>query len=296
MADDAGAPRRARWLLALGTALGIAMAGGGLVQSARLPGRALAAGDVARVNDVPIRAESLERLVAGLAADKRSPVTEADRARVLDRLIEEELLVQRAQEVGLVESEPGVRKALVSALLDSVVADAESGEPDEGELRRFFEERRGYFGAGARLRVERLEFRSRAGGPTPRERALAALDALAAGEAVAAVQARLADEPALPIPDLMLPTTTLREYVGPETLDALLSAEAGRWEGPFESAGAAELVRVVERRAAEAPAYEAVAPQVLAEWRRRAADRALREYLDLLRGEADVVLAPDAPR
>jgi hypothetical protein len=296
MDGDAGAPRRARGLLALGALAGIALAGAGLVRGGGAGG-SLAPGEVARVNGVPLPAETLERLLAGLAADKRTPLSDADRARVLERLIEEELLLQRAQELGLAESDPGIRKALVTAVVDSVVAEAESEEPDEAELRRFFEERRAYFGAGSRLRVERLEFRAGAAAAAgPRERALAALAALEAGEAAAAVGARLADEPLLPLPDVALPPASLREYVGPEVVDALLAAPEGRWAGPFEGDGGAVLARVVERRAAEAPAFEPLAAQVAAEWRRRAADRALRAYLDALRREADVVLAPDAPR
>src|SRR5512134_2842951 len=123
MDDEAQAAGRARWLLAAGTAAGIVLAALGLVRGATLPGSGLAPGEVARVNDVPIRAEDLERLVAALEADKRSPLEDADRARILERLVEEELLVQRAVEIGLVQSEPGVGKALVQALIDAIVAE-----------------------------------------------------------------------------------------------------------------------------------------------------------------------------
>ena len=167
MDDEAQAARRARWLLAAGAAAGIALAAAGLVRGAALPGRILAPGEVARVNGVPIRAEELERLVAALEMDKRSPITDEDRARVLDRLIEEELLVQRAVDIGLVDSEPGVRKALVQALVDSIVAEAESAEPEPETLRQFYEEHRDYFTGGERFRVERLVFRPRAGAPPP---------------------------------------------------------------------------------------------------------------------------------
>lgn len=297
MADDADAPRRARRLLLLGVALGFALTGAGFVRDARIPGRGSAPGEVARVNGVPVLAETLERVLAGLAADKRTPLDAADRARVLDRLVEEELLVQRALDVGLAASEPGVRKALVAALVDSVVAEAESDEPGEAELRRFFEERRGYFGAGTRLHVERLEFRAREGaGGGVRARAEAARAALEAGEAVAGVRARLADEPVLPLPGVPLPPSSLREYLGREPLDALLAARPGEWTGPFETEGSAALLRVVERTGAEAPEFEAVSSLVAEEWHRSASDRALREYLDWLRAEADVVLAPGAPR
>jgi hypothetical protein len=294
MAEGGDAARRARWLLLGGAAAGIGLAAAGLVRGAGSP--SLAAGEVARVNGTPIRAEQLERLVGAVAADKRGPVTEADRARVLARLVEEELLVQRGVEIGLVASEPAVRKALVAAVIDSIVAEAESDEPGEAELRRFYEERRSYFGAGERLRVERLVFRAGARPAPPRARAEEARSALAAGEPVAAVRERLADPPALPLPDAPLPPHTLRGYLGPGAVDAATAEPPGAWSAPVETAEGVELVRVAERRAAEAPPFEEVAEQVAAEWRREQGDRSLREYLDWLRGEAELVLAPEAPR
>jgi len=84
MADDAGDPRRARRLLGLGAVLGIGLAGAGLVRGAGGPGGALAAGDVARVNGAPVRAETLERILAGLGAEKRTPLSDADRATLFE--------------------------------------------------------------------------------------------------------------------------------------------------------------------------------------------------------------------
>jgi peptidyl-prolyl cis-trans isomerase C len=285
---------RARGLLAAGAAAGIALAAVGLVQGGERAAGALGTGEVARVNGVPIRGDELERVLGGLAADKRAPLSEADRERVLARLVEEELLVQRAVEIGLVDSEPAVRKALVQALVDSVVAEAESDEPEPGVLRRFYEENRGYFGAGERLRVERLVFRAVPGAAPPAERAREARRELEAGEPLAAVAARLADEPLLPLPDALLPAAKLREYLGPERVEALRAAAEGAWSEPRETREGVELVRVAERRPAEAESFEAVADGVAAEWRRREGDRALREYLDFLRAQADIELAPAA--
>jgi len=274
----------------------VALAAIGLVRGGTLPAGALASGEVARVNGVPIRADELERLVGALAADKRTPLDDSDRARVLARLVEEELLVQRAVEIGLVDSEPGVRKALVQAVVDSVVAEAESDEPDAAVLRRFYEENRSYFGAGERLRVERLVFRADSRATAPGERAAEARRALGAGEPLAAVAQRLADEPLIALPDALLPPAKLREYLGPDRVEELLAAPEGVWSEPEESAEGVELVRVAERRDAAAEPYQEVAPRVAAEWRRRQGDLALREYLDLLRAQADILLAPGAPR
>ncbi len=295
-AEDVRAARRARQLLAAGAAAGVALAATGLVRGARLPGSDLGPGEVARVNGAAIRTDELERLVGALAADKRSPLTEADRARVLDRLVEEELLVQRAVEIGLVDSDPAVRKSLVQALIESVVAEAESEEPDAAALRRFFDEHREYFGAGERLRVERLVFRDGERGAA-RPRAEEARKVLGEGrETAQAVGERLADPPLLALPQAPLPPAKLREYLGPALLDAARAVPEGAWTEPLPGAEGLELLRVAERRAAETPPYEAVAAQVAAEWRRERGDRALREYLELLRAEADLVVAPDAPR
>ena len=289
--------RRARWLLAAGTAAGIGLSAVGLVRGAALPGNALASGDVARVNGVPIQRAELDRVIAALASDKRTPLEEADRARALDRLVEEELLVQRGVEIGLLDSEPGVRKALVQAVVYSVVAEAESDEPDADTLRAFYEENREYFGAGERLRVERLVFRGEGGRPgAPAERARAAREALVAGEAPAAVRNRLADIPVLPLPDTLLPLPKLREYLGADVVEQLRAAPGSAWSEPLADTEGLQLLRVAERRSAESEPFEAVAAAVAAEWRRREGDRALREYLDFLRAQADIAFAPDAPR
>lgn len=285
---------RARWLLVAGCTAGIALAALGLVRGASLPAEALASGEAARVNGVPIRSAVLERAVGALAADKREPLAAADRARALDRLVEEELLVQRALEIGLAQSEPSVRGALVQAMVDSVVAEVESREPDPAQLRRFYEENRSYFGAGERLRVERLVFRPGTRSADPGARAREAQRALSAGEPLEAVAERLADEPLLPLPGGLLPAPKLREYLGPDLVDVLLAAPDARWLDPLEGAEGVQLLRVLERRAAGDAAFEEVAPQVEAEWRRRESDRALRSYLDRLRADAEIVLAPGA--
>lgn len=286
--------QRARLLLGIGTALGIALAAAGTVVGVGQPGR-LPAGAIASVNGVAIPADLYERTLAGLAADKRNPLREEDRRYVLERLIQEELLVQRGVEVGLVESEPQVRKAIVGEMIQSVLADVESEVPSEADLRKFYAEERAYFTPGPRLRVEELEFRGPSdGGGSPRARAGDARAALLAGEAERA--RGLADAPVVPVPDALLPPRKLREYLGPTLLEAAQALPTGSWSEPLQAPGGVALVRVLEREEPEPPAFEAVADQVEVEYRRRQGDRALREYLDRLHDEADVTIAPDAPQ
>ena len=114
---------------ALGTALGIVLAASGAFSPAtELAG---ASGDViARVNERSIRTDTYERARALVATDKRNPMSDADRAHVLRRLIEEELLIQRGETIGLVDLDPTVRKSIVAAMIQSIVAQSESEKPD----------------------------------------------------------------------------------------------------------------------------------------------------------------------
>ncbi|MGI9433144.1 MAG: peptidyl-prolyl cis-trans isomerase [Myxococcota bacterium] len=296
MADRAESEaRRARLLLLLGAAAGLIAAAAGLITGVGRGSAPPAAGEIARVNGAAIPREQLQRTLAALARDKRNALTPEDERHVLDRLIEEELLVQRGVEVGLVESDARIRKAMVAAMIQSIIADVESRQAEPGELERFFEENRGYFASPPRFRLERLSFRAADSREPPAERARGARAALDV-ESVAKVREDWTDEPVLALPDALLPPHKLREYLGPAVVEAALALADGTWSVPIETPQGWQLVRVVERSEPAPPAFEAVSAQVEAEFRRRGGDRALREYLEWLRSEADVVLAPDAPQ
>lgn len=286
---------RTPWLLLAGAGLGIALAAAGIVVGVGDP-TALPRDAIAAVDGVAIPADLYARTVDGLARDKRNPLTDQDRAHVLQRLIEEELLVQRGVEIGLVSSAPRVRKAIVAAMIESIVADVESREPSPDELRAFFEENAAYFTGGPRIQVERMVFRAGEDG-TPEALARArSARVMLSREPAEAVRERLADAPVLEVPGVPLPVHKLREYLGPTLVEQAQALEPGVWSDPLETPRGAVLLRVVERTEPVTPAYESVAPQVEAEFRRREGDAALRGYLEGLRAEADVALAADAPR
>src|SRR5262244_135331 len=114
------ASRRPLVLLALGALTGAGVAAAGLLSASARNG-ALPSGVVALVNREPIRTDDYLRTVQALANDKRDALTDDDRRRVLDRLIEEELLVQRGLALGLARQDRRVRSDLTSTVIDSVV-------------------------------------------------------------------------------------------------------------------------------------------------------------------------------
>jgi parvulin-like peptidyl-prolyl isomerase len=288
--------RRPLLWLACGAAAGVALAAFGLLGT-DASRAALPRGVVASVNGKLIQAEDWVRLVEGLESDTRESASPELRRRVLDRMIDEELLVQRGVELGLVESDRRVRADLTQAMIQSIVVEVEDEKPDEEELRRFHAEQSGFFTQPGRVRAAQVFFRVRA----PAEDAAAAARAaeaslrLRAGEPLERVRAELGDEEISPLPDALLPPAKLREYVGPTALRAVMELAPGATSAPVRSGTGYHVFRLVEREEPRLPPFEEIAENVRAEWVRRAGDRALRGYLDDLRENAQVVTLDELP-
>ena len=125
-----GAARGRAWLLA-GAALGVGLAVRGVVRAGgdtpRLPADA-----VAVVGNSVISRQVLDDAVA--ADTEGQPQRGADpevRRRVLERLIDEGLLVQGALAIGLPTRDAKVREDLASAMRENVTGEAVSQPPDD---------------------------------------------------------------------------------------------------------------------------------------------------------------------
>jgi parvulin-like peptidyl-prolyl isomerase len=288
--------RRPLLWLASGAAAGVALAAWGLLgtdaSSAALP-----RGVVASVNGKLIQTEDWARLVEGLESDTREPAGPELRQRVLDRMIDEELLVQRGVELGLVESDRRVRADLIQAMIQAIVVESEDERPDEDELRRFYAEEPGFFTQPGRVRAAHVFFRVRAPAddPAAAARAAEAERRLRAGEPLETVRAALGDEEVSPLPDALLPPAKLREYVGPTALRAVMELAPGAISPPVRSGTGYHVFQLIEREEPQLPPFEEIAERVRAEWVRRAGDRALRGYLDDLRENAQVVTTDELP-
>lgn len=288
-----GAPRRPIVLLAGGAVLGALLAAAGLTA----PGaRTLPADVVALVNQAPIRTDDYARMCAAVAGDRRAPLEEADKQRVLDRLIEEELLVQRGLTLDLPRLDRRVRADLTQTVIDGIASQANDREPSDEELHAFYDAHRDVFAGPGRLRVRQVFVRVTApSDPAALARADEAAQRLRAGESIDAVQAALGDPPLAPPPDALLPPAKLRDYLGPTALRTAVELDAGQVSDPVRSGTGYHVLQVVERQPDTAPALDEIRPQVVAEYRRQAGEQALRRYLDELRGDADVRVREPLP-
>ncbi|MEX2205590.1 MAG: peptidyl-prolyl cis-trans isomerase [Myxococcota bacterium] len=284
------AARRGRWLLGVGAGLGLALAAYGTFARSDARG-APGPGEAARVNGVAIPRVELERALARIEADTKDDVSGDERRHVLERLIDEELLIQRGVALGLVESDGTVRKSLASAVIASVLSDASAMAPSFAELASFYEANRGYFAAAGRVRVSRVFVRDGAGADARVSAALAALDA---GVAPGEVARELGDTTPLELPDALLPAGKLRELLGPTEAAIALALAPGRRSDAIATGGGRAILISLERAPGSSPELEAVRAQVEAEWSRRAGARARAANGASLRREAEIRRAADA--
>lgn len=251
-----------------------------LIGAVGAPQLALANGPAAVVNGVPIPREALTRAVLALESDSRNPVTSEREAAVLERLIEEELLVQHAVDLGLAATDFSARRALVQSVLELAVTQRGGAEPSEAELQRFYRENAGFFAPAPRLSAS-VVFLAGAPASADVERVRTAL-------AQGAEASGLGTPMAIEIPRSALPEAEWRRLIGADAARAAIVLAPGEVSAPIPASGGVLIVRANGFAAAPAPAYEEVAAQVRAEWDRRADEAAARAYLERLKRRARI--------
>ena len=280
--------------------IGLGLAAAGLLEeraeAAKLPEEV-----AAYVGERTIRRVDYLRVLAGVESDLRNPVDDALRRRVLERMVDEELLVQRALDLGLAVVDRRVRGELTSGLIDSIVSEADARSLSAADIEEHYSANVEFFTRPGRLRAETLLFADRsaateAGGDaalSAKERAATAarqLRALGPNDraGVARIAERLSTPQISPVPDTLLPASKLRDYVGPSVLKALGDLEVGIWSEPVETGGGWVLARLLAREPAVVPPLEEVEALVRQDLKRRRGDEALGRYLQQLRAEIPV--------
>lgn len=258
--DTARAPR---WLLLAGLAAGTALAAAGLRAAPAEPD--LPPQAVARVNQQLILRDAWLRAVAAVAADRRTPLTEANQRHILERLIDEELLVQHGVALGLVERDARLRSTLVSEVMQAAGSAARAA-PDDAALRGFYDENREFFAPAGRLHVRAWRLDA-AGGRQPFEPA---------------------------VPDALLPPGKLQTYLGPALTRRALALRPGETSAPIAGGDVRVVLELIDAQPGAAPPFEQVRVQVLAEWQRRADEVAVRGLLADLRARNRIVVETTA--
>ncbi len=276
--------RRPEVLLLIGAVAGALLATTGLLA----PRPSADGNTVAAINGSVISKADYLGYLDLLGRDKRNPMSAEDRRHVLDRLIEERLLVERALNIDLPRADPRLRKSIVNTMLQTAADEADMSGVDEQTLEAFYAGNLSYFSSPSQLAVRRMVFR----GEDAESRAQQAVSQLG-GQSWEQLSVKLADRDILSLPSGLLPLSKLRGYIGPSMTDAAAALMPGQHSAALADQGGYVVLQLLDRRESSAAPLAEIREQVLREYERRQREQAVRDYLDMLRGEADLWIDED---
>ena len=207
----------------------------------------------------------------------RPPDTRELQGLVAD-LVNEELLAREAEAMGLAKDDGIIRRRLAQKLKFLVEDTTRLVDPDDSALRSYFDANAARFARSPSVSFSQVYFNTESR-PDATGNAAAALAVLNAG----AKDAELGDRFLLGAETSGADRQAISNVFGEEFADAVLAVEPGAWSGPLKSGYGVHLVRVTEKDAGGAPAFETIRDKVLAEWRRDNEQEVGRDYLARLR-------------
>ena len=264
-------------LLIFGLIIGVFLAANSIVQESNL----IEDDWVANVGGVQISKEKYYSQLEGLARDKKNPITERDKNYVLERMIEEELLIIRAKELGLFENNQIVRGSIIQQMIKLIISENYLESVEEETLRKFYEQNIGFFSSASRLRLQQIYFSNLSG--DSKERSEEAFEYLKEGASYDEVS-KMADQSALTIPNSMMNLSKVREYIGPTLMNLAKRLEPGEFSVPMKVAGGHKIIYLFDKELSEPEEFDSIQPKILKEYQRRRDDNSLREYLEDLKG------------
>ena len=236
---------------------------------------------IAIVNDKIIPSERYRTVIQLIENDKRDDLTEADRKMALDRIIEEELLVQYAYQNGFLEADDLLRKSIVRSVVDSIVEQSVSVIPDEDELQDFYRDNLPVFTLDEQYRVVILSSQNLLDIKTAKEIWQESYD----------IQKLEIDIPSisqLGIPSGFISKLRLGTLIGPLLRDVVLSLRIGETSKVIETIYGYTIVTLVDKKDKIIPEYSDIKEVVLQEYRRRQRENILEELLSDLRRQSDI--------
>ena len=270
-------------ILSVGLIIGALLAGLSIIQESNITNFKYAA----KIEDTSISMEKYLVQLEGLAKDKKSPISQKDKEYVLERMIEEELLIKRALDLGMLENNPIARGTIVQQMIKTIIAENMRYEVSDKELNEFFEENIGFFTTSSRLRIQQLYFSDEGTENSSFEDANRAYDLLISGSSFVEVS-NLGSDSALKIPNSLMTLSKVREYIGPSLMNLARNLQPGTFSQPIKVPGGHKIIFLLEKEMAEQPNLDQVRDVVLAEYSKRRDDNSLREYLENLKNWYDI--------
>jgi hypothetical protein len=272
-------------LCAVAAAIGLLIAGFGLFTGRGTSTLIVPAEDVALVNQQPIaRSDYLIQLRA-LYGDDAQKATLAQRRKVLEDMIREELFVQRGKELDLAAVDPDIRSAMVAGVEQSVAADAIANRPSDATLQAYYAAHRADYAGEGVISVRDLLFPSM-------DRARAAAKALASGEEADRALAQFGGrDTGRARGDAFYFAAKI--HLGDPLFAAASAVKAPGVAGPIQQADGAHVELVLSNTPPVPRDFAAARDQVASDYRKAAVDALQAKSARFLRQRANILISDD---
>ena len=271
------------FVLFSGIIIGAAMAAYSIIEKSNLSNYEWAA----KIEDISIPMEKYLLQLDGLSKDKRSPITQEDKEYVLERMIEEELLIKRAIDLGMLNNNPMARGTIVQQMIKTIISENDRYEISENELKEFFQENKGFFTKSSRLRVQQIYFSDELFKGRALEEAQKAFNLLQEGRELKMVS-MLGSPSALKIPNSLMTLSKVREYIGPSLMNLAKNLEVGTSTPPVMVSGGYKIIYLLDKELAKTPDFNEIKSSISSEFLKRRDDQSLRKYLENLKNWYDI--------
>ena len=241
---------------------------------------------IAKIESTKISKARFNLQIQAFASDKRSPLSQEDRDFVLERMIEEELLIQRAKDLGLLSTNTMVRGTIVQQMINSIISGNNIVDIKENDLRNFYNDNKSFFTSADRLRVRQLYFSDSDKNNASEKAEEVFLYLLEGGDFTSA--SKMSDSSAMKLPDTLITLGKLREYLGPSLTKVAQNMKPGEFTDPKRVINGYKILFLIDRVDAPIPEFSSIKDQVRSEFMKRRDDLALRNYLDDLKNWYEV--------
>ena len=230
---------------------------------------------IARVGEKEISRQRFEEIIKVLDDQSNSELTLEKKNLIRERLIDEELLIQRAIELDLVRNDSLVKGNVIQTMFQYIINSNELVEPSEAELREYFSKEKNYFSSGRRYKLKNYTFRNLNDAET-------AINLLNQSDLESFLKL-VETESAIDLPNVFLTPQKIRDYLGPKVLDELSSLEKGGFSNIFEINEVPSIVICIDILLDNNPKFEEIAEQIKNKFIRDREDSLVKEYIENLR-------------
>ena len=288
-------PVRSMLGFGLGATIGLGIAGFGLFTAKGTVTHVVPPENVALVNQRPILRTDFIAQTETELGKSFGEATVAERLKVLDEMLREELFVQRGLELDFPGTDPDTRNALVAAVDQQVVADVTTHQPSDAELQKYFADNRASYGTEGTMALHNLVLpKAKSSGP----------DAMAAAQKAAeALRAHMPTEEVMKTYGLqeLVPEHAADEqfyfaekyHLGEPLYERALTLNDGDVSDPIAADDGIHVIQMVKHVKPLPLTFERVRSQVLTDFTNAAKQRLEDADERYLREKAEILIADD---